>query len=409
MGYIYMLEDTRNGKKYIGKHIGNDKNYWCGGLIPNRIARKYGKNVFNRVILEEDIPDKLLNEKEIYYIEKYNTINNGYNLTNGGDGGDTISHNPNKEEIIKKISNSLKGRVFTEDHLINLKNNHMSKDPLNRQKLSKALKGKVKSEEHKLKLSIAACEYNKKINRWVGDDNPLNIKEIKEKISEHNKERGKLKRVENISNFIYNFNSGLINNENIKIYKYKLWCWKRDLDGIDFNTLIPQNILDDFKKLCEKIKQENIKNRANNYKGFRHSEKTKQIFKEKSKLRNKNKAQIYLKFCNDLYLLIKEKKLFLIDLFDNNEYSKIRKKIISSPFLQLLENEIKDTLLKTKGKKTTKSYGGANKFYGNKKKKVNIDGITYESVADASKKLSINRGTVRHRLNSKSFLTYIYI
>ncbi len=410
MGYIYMLEDTRNGKKYIGKHIGNDKNYWSGGLIPNRIAKKYSKDIFDRIILEENIPDNLLNDKEIYYIKKYNTINEGYNLTNGGDGGDTISHNPNKEKIIKKISNSLKGRVFSDDHLINLKDNHMSKDPLNRQKLSEALKGKLKTEEHKLKLSQSSYEYNKKIKKWVGDDNPLNNKDIKEKISEQNKERGKLRRIENINNFIYAIKNNLINQTNIIKHKNNLYFWKKNINKFDLNALLPQNILDDFKKLCEKIKQENIKNRTNNHKGFKHSEKTKEIFREKSKLRNKKRAEIYLKFCNDLYVLMTEKKLFLIDLFDNVEYGKIRKKIISSPFLQLLENEVKDTLLKIKTKeRIVKISGDHNKFYGNKKKKISIDSIIYDSVNEASKKLSIDRGVIRYRLKSKSFLTYIYI
>ena len=67
MGYIYLLVDTRNGKKYVGKHNGNKKNYWSSGIVPNRIAKKYGRSVFNKCILEDDIPKHLLNEKEIKY------------------------------------------------------------------------------------------------------------------------------------------------------------------------------------------------------------------------------------------------------------------------------------------------------------------------------------------------------
>ena len=43
MGYIYLLIDKRNGKKYVGKHNGSDKNYWSSGLIPNRIKKKTRK------------------------------------------------------------------------------------------------------------------------------------------------------------------------------------------------------------------------------------------------------------------------------------------------------------------------------------------------------------------------------
>lgn len=45
--------------------------------------RKYGKENFLVCIIEE-CPDELLNEKECYYIEKFDTYYNGYNLTLGG-------------------------------------------------------------------------------------------------------------------------------------------------------------------------------------------------------------------------------------------------------------------------------------------------------------------------------------
>ena len=71
-GYIYLLVDNRNGKKYIGKHVGTDKNYFTGGIIPNKIAQKHGKDVFSKIILENNITDnEELSLKEIFYIEKY--------------------------------------------------------------------------------------------------------------------------------------------------------------------------------------------------------------------------------------------------------------------------------------------------------------------------------------------------
>ena len=70
MGYIYMLIDKRNGKKYVGKHNGFKKDYWSSGLVPNRIAKKYGKDIFERVILENNISDDKLNEREIFILMK---------------------------------------------------------------------------------------------------------------------------------------------------------------------------------------------------------------------------------------------------------------------------------------------------------------------------------------------------
>jgi len=43
-------------------------------------------------------------------------MKNSYNMKNSGLGGDTISNNPNREEIIKNISETLKNRIFTEEH-----------------------------------------------------------------------------------------------------------------------------------------------------------------------------------------------------------------------------------------------------------------------------------------------------
>ena len=49
----------------------------------NAIA-KYGKENFYIELLEETTPDKL-DEREIFYIEKFDSYKNGYNSTNGGD------------------------------------------------------------------------------------------------------------------------------------------------------------------------------------------------------------------------------------------------------------------------------------------------------------------------------------
>lgn len=54
--------------------------------------RKYGKDSFSISILEDDIPQELLDEKEIYYIDKYSTFREGYNNTVGGGGTKHYKH-----------------------------------------------------------------------------------------------------------------------------------------------------------------------------------------------------------------------------------------------------------------------------------------------------------------------------
>lgn len=101
---IYLIENTSNGKKYIGQavklkkrllsHLSNfDKDY-CDTIVLYKAFKKYGLESFNLKILDtfsealSQTTKNRLNELEKYYIKQYNSlIPNGYNMTLGGDGG----------------------------------------------------------------------------------------------------------------------------------------------------------------------------------------------------------------------------------------------------------------------------------------------------------------------------------
>ena len=181
MGYIYMLIDKRNGKKYVGKHNGLNKDYWSSGLIPNRIAKKYSKNIFERVILEDNIDNDLLNEKEIFYIKKEDSFLNGYNSTIGGDGGGHWIYNKTKEEIerIAKIkSEKLTGRFFTDETKKKMSESAKNKifTKKHRENIGKSIKirgGVPHSEQTKEKLSkIMSGRKNKIHSEFMKNNNP---------------------------------------------------------------------------------------------------------------------------------------------------------------------------------------------------------------------------------------------
>lgn len=176
---IYKITNILNGKIYIGKDEFSNSEYFGSGKLIKRAIIKYGKKNFIKEILENKIEDKkILEEKEIFWIKYFNSTdkNIGYNIARGGNGGDTISNNPNKNMIIEKIKASLKGRKFSEEHIKKLKENHNSKNPEIVKKISDRLKGKKKSDSHKQNISKSISNYYKKNNGNLnikGDNNPM--------------------------------------------------------------------------------------------------------------------------------------------------------------------------------------------------------------------------------------------
>lgn len=95
-GTIYIIKNKINKKVYIGQTTINInerfKQHMKNSTINSkkqkfyRAIKKYGRKNFYIEALENDIDENKLNEKEIYYIDKYNSFFDGYNSTKGGKG-----------------------------------------------------------------------------------------------------------------------------------------------------------------------------------------------------------------------------------------------------------------------------------------------------------------------------------
>lgn len=176
MGYIYLIENLVNGKKYVGQTIQNDINMrwnkhkqlnkkFVGTCLFNAY-NKYGINNFKYKIIcicfDEDT-----NKYEEEYINKYNTLYpNGYNMI---EGGKSRKFTPILKEIISK---KLKG----ENHPMFGK--HLSEET--KQKLREKNSG-INAPNYGKKLTIEQKEYLSKLAKERHRKN--NYKQTNEKIS----------------------------------------------------------------------------------------------------------------------------------------------------------------------------------------------------------------------------------
>ena len=62
--------------------------------------KKYGKDNFYCDVLEKNVNVNNLDDREIFFINKYNSFENGYNSTKGGDGR-TINNEYDEKEIVR--------------------------------------------------------------------------------------------------------------------------------------------------------------------------------------------------------------------------------------------------------------------------------------------------------------------
>lgn len=205
---IYKITNKINNKSYIGKtnnfnrrmkiHYKSINNDNVQTVFKYALS-KYGWNNFDKEILENNLSDEESSIREKYYIKLYNTFinvksSNGYNMTEGGEGGNTYKCKTKDELLIirKKISKSNTGE-----------NNGMKNNGYKISGEKNGMYGKHHTQEQKNKIS------EKLKNKYSGENSPNYGKhlspDIKEKIRKSCKHNGKGKKVVCI-----NINTGYI-------------------------------------------------------------------------------------------------------------------------------------------------------------------------------------------------------
>ena len=207
---IYMYINRINEKRYVGQakdfnkrhkaHITcsyNENIKYDYNFPFHRAIRKYGIENFKIQILAENIPtQEKMNEYEIFFIKRYNTLcknGNGYNIASGGSNGNNFAGKTEEEmeEFKQKISEAKKGIKLSEKH---------------KQKLSKTksgennpMYGKHHSEETIQKMSkVKSGENNYMYGKHHSEETRRKISESQSiKISQYDKQTHELIRIWN--------------------------------------------------------------------------------------------------------------------------------------------------------------------------------------------------------------------
>jgi len=135
MGIIYCIHNLSTNKKYIGQTVEKLQRRVVRHFRTinetkiSRAIQKYSKYDFVYGIVEEVNDRNFLDEREKFWIQYYDSVNNGFNIKEGGKCARGFKQS---ESSIEKRRQKLLGRPLSEEH---------------KQKLREAHKGKILSKE----------------------------------------------------------------------------------------------------------------------------------------------------------------------------------------------------------------------------------------------------------------------
>ena len=135
---VYSHVNKVNGKMYVGQTCNKNERFYDGKykscVLFYKALNKYGglKNGFVTTILEDNLTKEEADEKEMFYIKKYNTTDPefGYNICDGGSGvrsNHSEEWKENHSKIMSGCNNPNYGKHWDDDHKKILSNKRKGK------------------------------------------------------------------------------------------------------------------------------------------------------------------------------------------------------------------------------------------------------------------------------------------
>jgi group I intron endonuclease len=181
MPIVYCIKNNITNKIYIGYTIKSLESRWKQHLnraFKNKnnnkfynAIKKYGIDCWDRIILCECINKQDAKIKEIELIKEYNSYNDGYNSTCGGDGNNNIKMS---EESNLKRSMALKGIPKNYNRMHGKKH---KKETIEKMKKPKLDKTNYRTEKFKQRMREKQLKASKK-RRSITKEQYLQIKNL---------------------------------------------------------------------------------------------------------------------------------------------------------------------------------------------------------------------------------------